>query len=194
MLSVIIPTQESERALLPTLAALVPGAAAGLVREVIVADAGSRDATAEVADVAGCRFIASGEPLAARLAAAARGAKAEWLMFLRPGIRLEADWVADVSRFLELAELADVPAPRAAVFRPTPASLGGRRLLIEALALVAAGLRGPKADQGLLIAKQFYQQIGGHRAGGAEPEEDLLHRLGRRRIAILRSGAIRVRV
>ena len=44
---------------MPTLAALVPGATAGLLGEVVVADAGSRDATAEVADVAGCRFIAS---------------------------------------------------------------------------------------------------------------------------------------
>ena len=59
MLSAIIATHESERALVPTLAALVPGAIAGLVSEVVVADAGSRDATAEVADVAGCRFIAS---------------------------------------------------------------------------------------------------------------------------------------
>ena len=53
MLSVIIATHESERALVPTLAALVPGAAAGLLAEVVVADAGSRDATAEVADIAG---------------------------------------------------------------------------------------------------------------------------------------------
>jgi glycosyltransferase involved in cell wall biosynthesis len=53
MLSVVIATHNSERALLPTLAALVSGAAAGIVREVIVADAGSRDATAAIADGAG---------------------------------------------------------------------------------------------------------------------------------------------
>src|SRR5262249_56220676 len=41
MLSVVIATHDSECALLPTLAALVPGAAAGIVREVIVADAAS---------------------------------------------------------------------------------------------------------------------------------------------------------
>ena len=71
MLSAIIATHESERALVPTLAALVPGATAGLLGEVIVADAGSRDATAEVADIAGCRFMVSSEPLGARLKAAA---------------------------------------------------------------------------------------------------------------------------
>ena len=57
MLSVIIATRESERPLVRTLAALVPGAAAGVVREVIVADGQSRDATVEVADIAGCQVL-----------------------------------------------------------------------------------------------------------------------------------------
>src|SRR5262245_45634577 len=61
MLSVVIATHDSERALLPTLAALVAGAAAGVVREVIVADAGSRDATAAIADGAGCRLLTSAQ-------------------------------------------------------------------------------------------------------------------------------------
>src|SRR5438034_1001987 len=57
MLSAIIATHESERTLVRTLAALVPGAATGLLAEVIVADAGSCDATAEVADIADCRAL-----------------------------------------------------------------------------------------------------------------------------------------
>src|SRR5262245_36502996 len=85
MLSVVIATQESERALLPTLAALVPGAAAGMVREVLIADAGSRDATAEVADAAGCRMLISPGTRGARLTAAAAVARAHWLLFLEPG-------------------------------------------------------------------------------------------------------------
>ena len=62
MISVIIPTLDSERALLPTLAALVPGAMEGLVSEVIVADGGSRDDTAIVADAAGCNFRVADAP------------------------------------------------------------------------------------------------------------------------------------
>ena len=65
MLSVVIATHNSERALLPTLAALVQGAAAGIVREVIVADAGSRDATTAIADGAGCRVLVSAQGRAA---------------------------------------------------------------------------------------------------------------------------------
>ena len=48
MISVVIPTHESERALAHTLAALVPGALDGVLREVIVADGGSKDGTAKV--------------------------------------------------------------------------------------------------------------------------------------------------
>ena len=43
MISVVIGTRDSEVLLASTLAALVPGAVAGLVREVIVADSGSTD-------------------------------------------------------------------------------------------------------------------------------------------------------
>ena len=67
MLSVIIATRNSERALVPTLAALVPGATAGLISEVLVADGGSHDDTAKVADVAGCNFTVLEGPLARRL-------------------------------------------------------------------------------------------------------------------------------
>ena len=62
MFSIIMATHDSERALVPTLAALVPGATAGIVREVIVTDGGSRDQTEQVADIAGCRFLVSAEP------------------------------------------------------------------------------------------------------------------------------------
>src|SRR2546421_11511137 len=85
MISVVISTRDSEVLLAATLAALVPGAVAGLVREVIVADGGSTDGTGTVADIAGCRFFASAEPLGARLSLAAAMARADWLLFLRPG-------------------------------------------------------------------------------------------------------------
>src|SRR5215510_15750397 len=101
MLSVVIATHESERDLVRTLAILVAGAAAGVVREVIVADAGSRDATAEVADYAGCRLLVTEGSAGARLRAAAATARAPWLMFLQPGTVLDATWIDDTLRFLE---------------------------------------------------------------------------------------------
>jgi hypothetical protein len=188
MLSVIIPTDESERLLLPTLAALVPGAAAGLVREVVLADAGSGDATAAIADVAGCRLLVSADPLGARLTEAALGARAEWLLFLRPGTVLEGDWIPDVSRFLEFADLNEPGSPQAAVFRRAGGSIRARPQLMEVLSLIFGALRAPQAQQGLLIGKRLYREMGGHGADAADPETDLLRRLGRRRIAVLSTG------
>ena len=105
MLSVVIATHDSERALVPTLAALVAGAAAGMVQEVIVADAGSRDATAAIADGTGCRVLTSTQARGARLKAAAEAARAPWLLFFSPGTVPDATWIDETRRFIEQAEL-----------------------------------------------------------------------------------------
>ena len=190
MLSVVIATHESERALVPTLAALVAGAAAGLVAEVVVSDAGSRDATAEVADVAGCRFIASTAPLGVRLSSAAASTRAPWLLFLRAGTVPQPGWIEASDRFMQATESLE-GAARAAVFRPP----GAANLLRPGLAEIASLLRvafggGPRPDQGLLIAKRFYEKIGGH-PQGADAEAALLRRLGRRRLAMLTTAVAR---
>jgi hypothetical protein len=51
---------------------------------------------------------------------------------------------------------------------------------------------GPRPEQGLLIAKRFYEDIGGH-PDGADAEAALLRRLGRRRVAMLTPTATQPR-
>ena len=188
MFSVIIATHESERTLVPTLAALVPGATAGLLGEVIVADAGSRDATAEIADIAGCRIISSDAPLGARLKAAAASTRTPWLMFLRAGCVPEPGWIVAADAFMQATDALD-GAARAAVFRPPVAADLLRPGLSEVIALLRVALGGgARPEQGLLIARRFYDQLGGHPAQ-AEAEAALLRRLGRRRITMLPTGA-----
>jgi glycosyltransferase involved in cell wall biosynthesis len=187
MLSVIIAAYDSERALVPTLAALVPGATGGLLGEVVVADGGSRDDTAEVAEIAGCRFMTSAAPLGARLKAAAASTRSPWLLFLRAGCVPEPGWIATAERFIEATDALD-GANRAAVFRPP----GAADLLHPRLTELAALLRvmfggGPKPDQGLLIARRFYEALGGH-PDGANAETAILGKLGRRRIEMLAVG------
>jgi glycosyltransferase involved in cell wall biosynthesis len=184
MLSAIIAAHESERALVHTLAALVPGAAAGLLAEVVVADAGSRDATAEVADIAGCRFIRSTEPIGARLKAAAASTRSPWLMFLRAGAVPQAGWIDAAERFMQATDLLD-GAARAAVFRPASATDYLRPSVAEIIALLRTAFGGgPGPEQGLLIARRFYEAVGGHSAS-ADAETALLRCLGRRRTAML---------
>lgn len=168
---------------MPTLAALVSGATEGLIREVLLADGGSQDDTAVVADVAGCKFLKLDRPLGERLRAATAAARGPWLLFLRPGIILDAAWIGETRRFIELTHDSE----RAAVFRraalaPSP--------LREALTQVLAALGAkPRPEQGLLISRRFHDAVGGHRADAADPESDLIRRIGRRRIARLATAA-----
>lgn len=179
MLSIIIATHDSERALVPTLAALVPGATAGIVREVIVADGGSRDETEQVADIAGCRFLSSAELLGSRLRAAAATARGEWLMFLRPGMVPGTSWVDETAAF------AQRPTHRlgAAVFAPETNGLLAP--LSRMLSLI------PRPEQGLILRQSLYDELGGHRPNVNDPENDLLRRIGRSRLATLRTTVMK---
>ena len=177
MFSVIIATHDSERALVPTLAALVPGATAGIVREVIVADGGSHDETEQVADIAGCRFFSSSEPFGARLGAAATMARGVSLMFLRPGIVPGLSWIDEAIAFVQQAG----GEPRAAVFAIEINSIVAR------LSRLFSSL--PRPEQGLVLRRSFYDELGGHRANASDPESDLLRRIGRRRLTTLRTTA-----
>jgi glycosyltransferase involved in cell wall biosynthesis len=189
MISVVIATHESENALVMTLAALVPGALAGLVREVIVADGGSRDGTETVADVTGARFVVSDAPLGARLKGATALARGQWLLFLRPGMVPDVTWIDDVRSFLRDRQADEPVNSSVAVFRPLSAAGHRRALVADVFALVASSFGArPGPRQGLLIAKDHYDALGGHRADAADPEAELLQRIGGRTIVTLRSG------
>src|SRR5262245_47553540 len=189
MLSVIIATHESERSLLPTLAALVSATAAGLVREVIVTDAGSRDETTAVADVAGCNVIVAKGSAGTRQKLAAAQARAPWLLFLRPGSVPQDDWIAEVSAFVDKAAGQGAADRRAAVFRRAGEFGGERPAFAQGLALMVSALRrSAPPGEGLLIAKDLYDAVGGH-DDTPDAEKDMLRRLGAHRIVLLRCGA-----
>jgi hypothetical protein len=183
MLSVIIATLDSERRLVQTLAALVPGATAGLVSEVLIADGGSRDETAMVADVAGCRWLREHGSLGARLKSAAAAARAPWLLFLRPGTVLDGPWIGETGRFI-----AHPPAGASAAVFSHDAAQDTAFERLRRLLIVAAG-GGPRPEQGLLLSRQFYVDLGGHSEEAAHPEAELLRRIGRRHTARLATKA-----
>src|SRR6201989_194802 len=103
MLSVIIATEGLEQPAVATLAALVPGAAAGVIREVLLGDRSGSDVIERVADVAGCRFLPFSGSHAAALAAGARQARSPWLMVLHAGAVLDAGWIGATAQFLQRA-------------------------------------------------------------------------------------------
>src|SRR3981189_1220243 len=138
MLHLILPTKNHARAAVPTLPMLVPGAMSGTVSQVIVADAGSTDATAQVVDIAGCEIMTSTAPLAPRLASPPAAARGRWLLFLRPGVVLDAAWVEEATRVIENAVARQTVASHAAAFRTSSAPDTGEPLWRPVLALFSA--------------------------------------------------------
>ena len=78
--------------------------------------------------------------------------------------------------------------PRVAVFRR---GIPAQPSLRDALSLIVAAALGarPRAEQGLVISKQLYDRLGGHSETAADPEAELLRRIGRRRLVTLAAGA-----
>jgi glycosyltransferase involved in cell wall biosynthesis len=180
MISVVIPTCDDERALFATLSALVPAAADGLVREVVVVDGGSRDGTARIADLTGCRWIDGPERRAQRLEIGAEAARGPWLLFLLPGAAPEEGWSRILREALTSAD--EEPGRHALHFRAVRAHAGmagrlaGAGAALRALATGAAAL-----DHGLVIHRDLYRVVGGVRPLPALEIADLARRVGRRR-------------
>lgn len=188
MITVVIPTLNAERTLVPVLAALVPGSANGLVREVILADGGSADETEKIADIAGCHFQKTPHDLGARLRAASQNARGNWLLFLDPAAMLQEGWMRELRVFMDKTERLGFTEKRAAAFRLGFEGFGLKPRLAVAIARLAS-LGLPRPEQGLLISKRFYQMLGGHR-DGPHAERRLIAQIGRRRIVGLRAKVV----
>src|SRR6202035_3833612 len=187
MLSVIIPTEGAEHPAVATLAALVPGAATGVVREVLLVDRGDNGVIERVADVAGCRFLAFDGSRAAALPAGARQARSPWLMFLHAGAVLDSGWIDETTQFIQ--RVSDSGRPRAGIFRYARSPYAETRLR-DGFKFVARMIAGAWADQGLLIARDHYDRLGGYLPDARRSEAKLLRQLGRSSRTLLRSRII----
>jgi len=190
MISVIVPTLNDERLLPRCFDSLIAGAVRGVVREVVVADAGSSDATLAIADAVGAHIVHAQNGRAAQYIAGVAAAKSDWLLFLHPQTALEQGWDTEVESFIDQAQLE---RPRAAVFRFALEDFGGEARRAEAKAALRSVLLAlPYGDQGLLVPRRLYQQVGGFRALSRMEDADIVRRIGRRRLIRLRARAVNV--
>ncbi|MDP9837651.1 hypothetical protein J2T09_002408 [Neorhizobium huautlense] len=97
MLTVIMECRDQETELAQTLSVLVAGAVEGLISDVVVLDHGSRDASARVADAAGCRFHTAWD-----IKDIVQSVRGEWLLLMEPGARPQVGWINELQEHLAM--------------------------------------------------------------------------------------------
>ena len=179
MLSVVIPTLNAAATLSGCLAALGP------VADLVVADGGSGDGTQEIARAAGARVIEAARGRGVQLAAGAEAAKEPWLLFLHADTRLAAGWPAAAQ-----AHVAARPGAAGAFRFRLDDPAWQARLVEKGVAARVRLFALPYGDQGLLMPRALYEDVGGYRPLPLMEDVDLVRRIGQRRLAVLAADAV----
>ena len=186
MISVVVATLNSAETIVATLEGLIPAAVQGLVREVIIADGGSTDATLHIAEGCGATCVSAGPTRAARLIEGANQAKFPWLLFLDADTALDPGFERDIETFITRVEDGRI-APSAATFAFRIDDNGIAPRMVEMAARWGSALFGlAHAKQGLLIPRSLYAERGGYKLLADLEDIDLTRRIGRTRLVRLR--------
>ena len=183
-LSIIIPTLNAASDLPECLQALMPGLELGLIREVIVSDGGSDDATPRIAGDTGATWITGASGRGAQLAAGADTARGDWLLFLHADTYLSPDWAERAAHHMERR------AESAAAFTLRYRSEDRAARWLEARANRRARMFGlPYGDQGLLISRKLYDAVGGFADVPLMEDVMIARALGKKRLVLLSADA-----
>jgi len=153
--SIVIPTLNASAALPGCLAALMEGVTAGLIRELIVSDAGSSDETAAIAQAAGARVVTGEASRGGQLRRGVAATDGAWVLIVHADSVLAPGWTVAVEQALDES--------RARYFDLAFDARGTGPALIARWANLRARVFGlPYGDQGLLISRALYDTRGGY--------------------------------
>lgn len=182
--SVIIPTLNAADRIGPTLGAIAEALFDGLIREVILADGGSTDAIADVAEASGARLVMAPMGRGTQLAAGADAAVGDWLLVLHADTVLQDGWIEAVQAHMRAGP------DKAGYFRLKFDSTHPMARWIEGWANIRSRIFGlPYGDQGLLIHRSLYAKVGGYPAIPLMEDVALARRL-RGKLRAMRAAAL----
>ncbi|THH37320.1 glycosyltransferase [Aliishimia ponticola] len=151
-ISVVIPTLNAAGSLPGCADALMEGVREGLIRELIVTDGGSRDATQDIADEIGANWISGPPSRGGQLARGCAAARSDWLLVVHADTQLMPGWTGKAVAHLKTGKAG-----------------WGQLRFDQGGAWVAgwANLRSqvfglPYGDQALLLPRRLYQSVGGY--------------------------------
>lgn len=153
-ISIIIPTLNAADSLGACLLALMEGLDQGLIRELIVVDGGSHDATGAIAQAWGAEVILADPSRGGQLRAGCAAAKGAWLLVVHADTVLAKGWTGSVKAHLETRK-AGWFALRFDAQGVAPALVAGWANLRSRLGL-------PYGDQALLLPASVYRAVGGY--------------------------------
>ena len=117
-------------------------------------------------------------------------ARGDWLLFLHADTVLDPGWAEEAQSFMERVESGRRGKPRR-LFRFALDDDGFMPRFVEWLvALRCRVLALPYGDQGLLISRKLYSRLGGFRPLPLMEDVDLVRRLKRRELVMLKSRAV----
>ena len=178
-LSLIIPTLDAASSIGATIAAWRTALGPD---EIIVSDGGSTDDTAADARSAGAIVITAPPGRGVQLAAGAKGAHGDWLLFVHADTLPGANAGPAARAFTTASENTG----RAAAFRLRLDDKNPAARRVERLANWRARTMGlPYGDQGLLISRTLYDVVGGFRSLPLMEDVDLVRRIGAHRQSVL---------
>ncbi|MEO9969444.1 MAG: TIGR04283 family arsenosugar biosynthesis glycosyltransferase [Hyphomonadaceae bacterium] len=180
-LSIVIPAKDAAGELPGCLSALFAGVETGLVREVIVSSVPSNNSeTQAIAEDAGAVWVEGGEGRGVQLKTGAEAARGDWLLFLHADTWLGGNWPGVVDTHLR--QRADM----AGAFRLGFRSDSKRARIVEALTNWRARVFGmPYGDQGLLISRSLYDEIGGFDPVPLMEDVMIMRKIGKSRVCLL---------
>ena len=153
-ISVVIRTLNAEAALAGCLATLYEGVQAGLIRELIVVDGGSEDGTVHLAREAGAEVVSTPPSRGGQLRAGCAQGKGAWLLVLHADTVLAQDWTDAV--------VAHLAGDKTGYFKLRFDAEGAMARFVAGWANLRARLFGsPFGDQGLLVRRATYEEVGG---------------------------------
>ena len=173
ILSIVVPTLNAEDDLPRCLDSLIEGLTGGLIRDLVITDGGSEDATAEMADAAGATFVTGPASRGGQLRRGVDAAQGEWLLVLHADTVLSPGWSDAV---LDHIRDEGGPAYFALSFRAT----GLMPLLVAGWANLRARVFAlPYGDQGVLMTRDAYDRAGGYPDQPLMEDVALVRALGR---------------